>query len=129
MALKISRSGESSLTSGLVAAAVALAIGWGGLVFAANNSVQGAKKDDGGFDGDAPIAILIEASSGSVLFEKNADALRAQSSMVKLMTVEVVFDAVKHGDVKLTDQYLIIENAWSKCGGAAGCSTTLAVTN
>ncbi len=55
----------------------AVLFGMGGSV-AANNSVQGAKKDEGGFDGDAPTAILIEAkSSGSVLFEKNADELRA----------------------------------------------------
>ncbi len=56
---------------------VALGIGCGGVVYAANNSVQGAKKEDAGFDGDAPTAILVEASSGSVLFEKNADELRA----------------------------------------------------
>ena len=36
---------------GLLAAAVALAVGWGGMAYAANNSVQGApKKEDGGFD-------------------------------------------------------------------------------
>src|SRR5512133_2753051 len=86
----------------LVAAVVAIAVGWGGLVYAANNSVQGAKKEEGGFDGDAPTAILIEASSGSVLFEKNADELRAPSSMMKLMTAEVVFNAVKQGNIKLT---------------------------
>ena len=74
-------------------------------MYAANNSVQGAKKEEGGFDGDAPTAILIEATSGSVLFEKNADELRAPSSMMKLMTVEVVFHAIKQGEVKLTDEY------------------------
>ena len=82
-----------------MAAVLALAVGWGGIVYAANNSVQGApKKEDGGFDGDAPTAILVEASSGSVLFEKNADELRAPSSMMKLMTAEVVFNALKKGD-------------------------------
>jgi serine-type D-Ala-D-Ala carboxypeptidase (penicillin-binding protein 5/6) len=70
----------------LIAALVAVAVGWGGVIYAANNSVQGAKKEEGGFDGDAPTAILIEASSGSVLFEKNADELRAPSSMMRLMT-------------------------------------------
>src|SRR4030088_2994728 len=104
----------------LTAAAVALAVGWGGMVYAANNSVQGAKKDEGGFDGDAPTAILIEASSGSVLFEKNADELRAPSSMMKLMTAEVVFNATNQGDVKPTDQYVVSENAWRKGGAPAG---------
>ena len=38
---------------GLMAAVLALSVGWGGIVYAANNSVQGApKKEDGGFDGD-----------------------------------------------------------------------------
>jgi len=87
----------------LIAAALVLAVACGGAVYAANNSVQGAKKDDNAFDGDAPTAILIEALSGSVLFEKNADELRAPSSMMKLMTAEVVFNALRKGDVKLND--------------------------
>jgi D-alanyl-D-alanine carboxypeptidase (penicillin-binding protein 5/6) len=113
----------------LMAALVALAVGWGGIVFAANNSVQGAKKDEGGFDGDAPTAILTEASSGSVLFEKNADELRAPSSMMKLMTAEVVFHALQQGEIKLTDEYRISENAWRRGGAPAGGSTMFAVLN
>src|ERR1700710_630472 len=98
-----------------------------GVALAANNSVQGAKKEETNtFDGDAPTAILIEAGSGSVLFEKNADELRAPSSMMKLMTVEVVFNALKQGDIKLTDQYLVSENAWRKGGAPAGGSTMFA---
>src|SRR3979411_3094928 len=88
----------------LVAAVIAAAIGWGGMVYAANNSVQGAKKDEGGFDGDAPTASMTEPSRGSVLFEKDADELRAPSSMMKLMTAEVVFHAIQRGEVKLTDE-------------------------
>ncbi|PAY06735.1 D-alanyl-D-alanine carboxypeptidase [Bradyrhizobium sp. UFLA03-84] len=114
---------------GLIAAAVVAAIGCGGVVYAANNSVQGAKKEEGGFDGDAPTAILVEASSGSVLFEKNADELRAPSSMMKLMTAEVVFDAIKKGDIKLTDEYRISENAWRRGGAPSGTSTMFAAIN
>jgi D-alanyl-D-alanine carboxypeptidase (penicillin-binding protein 5/6) len=110
----------------LTVAVVAMAVGWGAMAYAANNSVQGAKKEEGGFDGDAPTAILIEASSGSVLFEKNADELRAPSSMMKLMTAEVVFHAVKQGEVKLTDEYHVSENAWRKGGAPAGGSTMFA---
>src|SRR6188474_813580 len=125
------KSGTKSATGfrwrSLTAALVAVAVGWGAMVHAANNSVQGAKKEvEGGFDGDAPTAILIEASSGSVLFEKNADELRAPSSMMKLMTAEVVFHAIKQGDVKLTDEYRISENAWRKGGAPAGGSTMFA---
>src|SRR6266699_1701310 len=113
----------------LVAALIAIAVGWGGMVYAANNSMQGAKKEEGGFDGDAPTAILIEATSGSVLFEKNADELRAPSSMMKLMTAEVVFHAIKQGDIKLTDEYRISENAWRRGGAPAGGSTMFAALN
>src|SRR5271163_2120826 len=117
------------LMRGLIAAAVLLTLGWSSVLLAANNSVQGAKKDELGFDGDAPTAILIEASSGAVLFEKNADELRAPSSMMKLMTAEVVFHAVKQGDIKLTDEYRVSENAWRRGGAPAGGSTMFAALN
>src|SRR6202011_3228924 len=134
MAVEISPSRKSRPATGrswhsLIAAVVAMAVGWGGMVYAANNSVQGAKKDEVGFDGDAPTAILIEASSGSVLFEKNADELRAPSSMMKLMTAEVVFHAVQQGEIKLTDEYRISENAWRRGGAPAGGSTMFAALN
>lgn len=125
----VSRTFAARAGRGLVAAAVALAIGAGGVVYAANQSVQGAKKEEGGFDGDAPTAILVEASSGSVLFEKNADELRAPSSMMKLMTAEVVFNAIKKGDIKLTDEYRVSENAWRRGGAPSGTSTMFAAIN
>src|SRR5215475_4185157 len=113
----------------LAAAALVLAIASGGAVYAANNSVQGAKKEDNAFDGDAPTAILMEATSGSILFEKNADELRAPSSMMKLMTVEIVFNAIKEGKIKLTDEFRISENAWRKGGAPSGGSTMFAAIN
>src|SRR3984957_8932478 len=134
MAVETSPHGKYRLPAGLIsgrlmAALLALAVGWGGVVLAANNSVQGAKKDEAAFDGDAPTAILIEASSGSVLFEKNADELRAPSSMMKLMTAEVVFHALQQGEIKLTDEYRISENAWRRGGAPAGGSTMFANLN
>src|SRR5580704_16816512 len=110
----------------LIMAVAAIAIGWSGVVYAANQSVQGFKKEEGGFDGDAPTAILIEATSGSVLFEKTADELRAPSSMMKLMTAEVVFHAIQQGDIKPTDEYRVSENAWRKGGAPSGTSTMFA---
>src|SRR5579864_78576 len=113
----------------LIAALVLLAFTSSAALHAGNNSVQGAKKEEGAFDGDAPTAILIEASSGSVLFEKNADELRAPSSMMKLMTAEVVFHAIKQGDIKLTDEFRVSENAWRRGGAPAGGSTMFAALN
>src|ERR1700688_352362 len=128
-AISSSRRGHSAparFWRALIAAVVVAAVGCGGMAYAANQSVQGAKKEEGGFDGDAPTAILIEATSGSVLFEKNADELRAPSSMMKLVTAEVVFNAIKNGDVKLNDEYRISENAWRKGGAPSGGSTMFA---
>src|SRR5690242_1141679 len=102
---------------GLVAGVVAAGIACGASAFAANNSVQGAKKDDGGYDTDAPTAILIE---------KNPDELRPVSSMMSLMTLEVVFRAIKQGEIKLTDQYMVSENAWRRGGAPAGGPTMFA---
>ncbi|TPQ37925.1 D-alanyl-D-alanine carboxypeptidase [Bradyrhizobium guangdongense] len=131
-ASQIRRPGQAArwLARGLIAAAVGAGLGWSGMLYAANQSVQGGvKKEDAGFDGDAPNAILIEASSGSVLFEKNADELRAPSSMMKMMTAEVVFNALKKGDIKLTDEYRISENAWRRGGAPSGGSTMFAAIN
>src|SRR5260370_14385141 len=129
MSFRTSKTATARSWRSLVVAVVAIAVGCGGVVYAANNSVQGAKKEEGGFDGDAPTAILIEAASGSVLFEKNADEVRAPSSMMKLMTVEVVFRALKEGKVKLSDEYRISENAWRRRGAPAGGATMFAVLN
>ena len=131
MAIVTQRSNHSKFAWGsrLIAAVAAIAIGWAGVVMAANQSMQGLKKEEGGFDGDAPTAILIEATSGSVLFEKNADELRAPSSMMKLMTAEVVFHAIKQGDIKPSDEYRISENAWRKGGAPSGTSTMFAALN
>jgi D-alanyl-D-alanine carboxypeptidase (penicillin-binding protein 5/6) len=124
-----SRRASTRIWRRVLATVVAIAVGCGGIAHAANQSVQGYKKEEGGFDGDAPTAILIEASSGSVLFEKNADELRAPSSMMKLMTAEVVFHAIKQGDIKLTDEYRISENAWRRGGAPSGTSTMFAALN
>ena len=49
--------------------------------------------------------------------------------MMKLMTAEVVFNALKEGKVKLTDEYRISENAWRKGGAPSGGSTMFAAIN
>jgi len=123
---RVSRGG---FLRGLMACLIAVSVGWGGALLAANQSITGVKKEEGGFDGDAPSAILMEASTGSILFEKNADEMRAPSSMMKLMTAEVVFHAIKEGQVKLTDEYRISENAWRRGGAPSGTSTMFAAIN
>src|SRR5688500_11297532 len=74
----------------------------------------------------APHAILIEAETGTVLFQKQADVLVAPASLAKLMTVEVVFDQLRLGNIQLTDEFVISENAWRKGGAPSGGSTMYA---
>lgn len=90
-------------------------------------AAQAPKKDE--FQIAAPHAILIEADSGTVLFEKAADIPTYPSSLAKLMTAEVVFNAIKEGKLKLDDEVTISENAWRKGGAPSGGSTMYAALN
>jgi D-alanyl-D-alanine carboxypeptidase (penicillin-binding protein 5/6) len=85
-------------------------------------ATQVVKKDDG-FQTTAPTAILIDAESGSVLFEKNADQLVPPSSLSKLMTTEVVLNEIKQGRLKPTDEFMVSENAWRKGGAPSHTSS------
>ena len=77
----------------------------------------------------APHALLIEAETGSVLFEKQADDLVAPASLAKLMTVNVVFDQLQLGNINLDDEYVISVNAWRKGGAPSRGSTMYAALN
>jgi len=98
------------------------------LAFAANNPVAGPPKKDE-FQTGAPYAILVDAASGTVLFEKSADTPRPPSSLAKLMTAEVVFNELVEGRVKLDDEFLISEEAWRKGGAPSHTSSMFAVLN
>jgi D-alanyl-D-alanine carboxypeptidase (penicillin-binding protein 5/6) len=84
-----------------------------------------AKKEEG-FQTAAPTAILIDGESGSVLYEKNADALLPPASLSKLMTTEVVLNEIKQGRLKPSDEFLVSENAWRK-GGAPSHTSSMFV--
>lgn len=72
----------------------------------------------------APHAILIEAKSGSVLYERNADQLIYPASLAKLMTAEYVFHLLTIGKIHLTDEFTVSEHAW-RTGGAPSHSSTM----
>lgn len=57
--------------------------------------------------------ILVDASTNTVLFEKNADESMAPSSMSKLMTAYVVFDHLKQGKLRLSDEFTISQKSWA----------------
>lgn len=78
------------------------------------------------FQTTAPTAILIDAGTEAVLFEKNPDELVAPASMAKIMTAEIVFDELKNGRLSLDSEFTISENAWRKGGGGSGGSSMFA---
>ncbi|WP_306120295.1 MULTISPECIES: D-alanyl-D-alanine carboxypeptidase family protein [unclassified Roseitalea] len=79
-----------------------------------------------GFETSAEQAILLDANTNSVLFSKNADAPVPPASLAKLMTMEVVFNALSEGRLSLDDTFLVSENAWRTGGAASGGSTMFA---
>jgi D-alanyl-D-alanine carboxypeptidase (penicillin-binding protein 5/6) len=80
-------------------------------------------------DTSVPNAILIDARTGIVFYEKNADELIPPASMSKLMTATLIFDALRQGKLTMDQEFLISENAWRKGGAPAGGSTMYAQLN
>ncbi len=61
-------------------------------------------------------AFLIDATTRTALFEKDADVPMHPSSMSKLMTLYALFSRLKEGRIKLTDKLPISEKAWRTQG-------------
>jgi D-alanyl-D-alanine carboxypeptidase (penicillin-binding protein 5/6) len=78
------------------------------------------------FETKARQAFMVDAETGTILFSKQPDALIAPASLAKLMTMELVFNAIKSGRYALDDEFEVSENAWRKGGKAAGGSTMFA---
>ena len=68
------------------------------------------------FETVAREAIVIDAETGAVLLEKNADILTPPSSMTKMMTTYMVFERLKGGSLSLEDRFPVSEKAWRKGG-------------
>lgn len=65
----------------------------------------------------APSVLLMEASTGRVIFEKNADEPRSPASITKIMTLILIFDALEAGKIKLTDE--VTTSAYAKSMGGS----------
>lgn len=74
------------------------------------------EKADGAVSVSAPSAILMEASTGQVVYEKNCDERRPPASVTKVMTLLLIFDALKDEKIHLTDEVTVSEYAASMGG-------------
>ena len=70
-----------------------------------------------GLEVTAPSAVLMEASTGRVLFEKDPHALRSCASITKVMTLCLVFEAIDSGQLSL-DQTLTVSAHAASMGGS-----------
>ena len=97
-----------------------------GLLFVATNAGRAQTQL---FDTRAKQAIMIDAETGTILYSKDADKLIPPASLAKLMTMEVVFHALKSGRYTMEDTFAVSENAWKKGGAKSGGSTMFAKVN
>lgn len=81
------------------------------------------------FETRAQNAMLLDVGSGTILFSKAADAPVPPASLAKLMTMEVVFHALRIGRLTMDDTFLVSENAWRTGGAVSGTSTMFAEIN
>lgn len=65
----------------------------------------------------APSALLMEASTGQIIYEKNADEQRRPASITKIMTLILIFDAIDTGKIKMTDE--VVTSAYAKSMGGS----------
>ncbi|NLL79795.1 MAG: D-alanyl-D-alanine carboxypeptidase [Clostridiales bacterium] len=80
------------------------------------NSVAYGYADSQAISIAAPSGILMEASTGQVIFEKDADTRRSPASVTKIMTMLLTFEALENGKIKLTDQVVTSAHAKSMGG-------------
>ncbi|MEM9262958.1 MAG: D-alanyl-D-alanine carboxypeptidase family protein [Pseudomonadota bacterium] len=76
-------------------------------------------------------AIIYDFKTNTVLFDKNASEPTAPASMSKLMTIAIVFEKLKSGELSLDDMFSVSEKAWRKTGSKmwVRVDTEIAVKN
>lgn len=78
------------------------------------------------FTTSAPIALVIETASGTVLLDKGADKPIEPAAMAKIMTIAVVAQALRKGETTRETEYPITEETWRKGGAPSGSATMFA---
>lgn len=71
----------------------------------------------------APSAILMEASTGTICYAKNEEQRLPMASVTKVMTLDLIFDAIANGQFALTDEVSISQHAASMGGSQAFLET------
>lgn len=72
--------------------------------------------EDAALSLSAPSALLMEAESGQVIYEKNADEQRSPASITKIMTLLLIFDELEKGNLTLEEEVTTSAHAKSMGG-------------
>ncbi|HEX8194054.1 MAG TPA: D-alanyl-D-alanine carboxypeptidase family protein [Allosphingosinicella sp.] len=75
------------------------------------------------FDTPAPVAYMVDLSSGAVLYAKDPDRRMPPASMAKIMTVHTAFNLVKSGELSLDKNCQVRPETWQRWHGPAAGST------
>ena len=81
------------------------------------------------FDTPAPVAYLIDLSSGAVLLSKDADRRIPPASMAKMMTTEVAFELIDKGQLPLSKMCTVRPETWRQWHGPQAGSTMFLSVN
>ncbi|BDA84628.1 D-alanyl-D-alanine carboxypeptidase [Aureimonas sp. SA4125] len=102
----------------------------GSLVLACLISASAALgAEPAGLETKARQALIVDGETGAVLFEKDADTRFPPASLAKLMSMEVVFEAIEAGRLSPTQEFTVSEHAWRTGGAPSGTSTMFAKLN
>ena len=71
---------------------------------------------DSNIELETPSAVLMEGSTGTVIYQKNKDKRLPPASITKIMTLLLIFEAIDKGLIKLTDDVTVSEHAASMGG-------------
>ena len=75
-------------------------------------TTEGKQAPSGSLQCDARSAILMDGFTGQVLFEQNPGSKMAPASFVKIMTLFLVYDAIRAGQLKMDEMVTVSEKAW-----------------
>ena len=96
-------------------------------VIASSSKAQDAAQASAyGLTTEAPRALFVEDRTGTVILSKNPAEPFPPASLAKLMTMEIVFEAIESGEISLASEYLVSEHAWRTGGAPSGTSTMFA---
>ena len=77
---------------------------------------QATPTTSGGLQCDAQSAVLMDGLTGQVLYEQNPGLRIPPASFVKVMTLYLVYDAIRAGQIKIDDMVTVSEKAWRMQG-------------